>query len=46
MDKLIKLSKKLMSDSELLHAKELKPGKLAVKLEKKTKTKEVEVCPL
>ena len=44
MDKLIKLSKKLMSDSELLHAKALKPGKLAAKLEK-TK-KEGELCTL
>ena len=41
MDKLIKLSKTLMSDSELLEAKKLKASKLAVKIEAKIKEKEL-----
>ena len=41
MKAIVKLSKKIMSDEELALAKDIRPGKLAMKLEKR---KEKKLC--
>ena len=41
MKTIVKLSKLIMSDEELAHAKKIRPGKLAKKLEQKKKEKEL-----